>query len=235
MYRILLAIVLILAGTCLASAAPKLADETNMTYEPDHGTQVEYLKPDGTSFLWYPRTTTIFHRHWKTDGDQVCFRYDAHEYDSATKTFWDQWKCEAVSQYARKLVDQASGDPFGFSHTGNVVFELQPNRTSIAALLKQWAAPPSRPKFSQQTCDAIVANAEKSRSAMIEAAQLYYHGTYMGRHCVTVDYRRTFDLLRRAGDARGFVSLERDLRDRAAGGNPLAISALKQIGPPPEH
>ena len=40
---ILLSIILLLSTTTLADAAPELAGRTNMTYDPGHGTQIEYL------------------------------------------------------------------------------------------------------------------------------------------------------------------------------------------------
>jgi hypothetical protein len=52
---------------------------------------------------------------------------------------------------------------------------------------------------------------------------------HMGKRCVKVDYLKAFDLLRRAGADRDFQSLLTNLSEKAAGGNPRAVSALAEM------
>ena len=78
------------------------------------------------------------------------------------------------------------------------------------------------------TCEAVIANAEADKRYMIIAAGTYFHGIFMGKPCVEVDYERAFDLARRSG--RGIDEFVDVLRDRAATGNPRAISALRRLG-----
>ena len=64
---------------------------------------------------------------------------------------------------------------------------------------------------------------------MIMAGILYYHGKWMGKKCVPVDYLRAFALLREARDVSNFNSLLSDLRQKAGTGNPKAVAALKKL------
>jgi hypothetical protein len=80
-------------------------------------------------------------------------------------------------------------------------------------------------------CKAIIAAAETSKSAMLEAGTLYFHGKRMGKSCITVDYIKAFDVIRRSGDTRVYQSLLMNLKQKADTGNPKAIKALKTIDP----
>ena len=78
-------------------------------------------------------------------------------------------------------------------------------------------------------CDTVLAKENSSPAAMSMAAGIYFRGIWMGEKCGKVDYKKSFALLRKAGDAKGFAAQLKTLKDRAAGGNPKAASALKTI------
>lgn len=88
---------------------------------------------------------------------------------------------------------------------------------------------PAPPANIQGECDVILSNANTSKAAMSDAGSLYYHGMRYGKKCVKVDYVRAFDLLRKSGDSMTFNGLLKDLKVRAAAGNPTAINALAKI------
>ena len=50
-----------------AIADPVIIGRTNMTSDPGHGTQVEYLQSGGGAFLWYPGNKIVLPGHWKMD------------------------------------------------------------------------------------------------------------------------------------------------------------------------
>jgi hypothetical protein len=233
MRHILLALVLLAATTGIA-AAQKLAGYTAMTYDPGHGTQVEYLAPDGGAYLWYPLNSGIVVGAWKTEGNDVCFRYGRNTYNPVTRKAGGNWDCTPLALHSKHVVERARGDVFGLA-SGKLPFQLQRERTTIAKLQKARTAveaavaPYQRPVKEQ--CDEIIANAHKNREGKIEAALLYYHGKRLGERCVAVDYIKAFELLREAGDTRHYASLLKDLRTKAAAGNPKAVAALKKLEP----
>ena len=78
------------------------------------------------------------------------------------------------------------------------------------------------------TCDSVIANAERSKTDMYVAATVYFHGVFMGKPCVDVDYVKAFDLGTRSGvGVDPFLSI---LRERADQGHPRAKSALEKLG-----
>jgi len=224
-----------------------------MTFDRGHGTQVEYIGPGGTSYLWYPGNKIILPGKWQQQAgsskqrSQICFKYGPNSYNPVTHVYGDKWECEDMSLYTSVVVEQARGDVFGLAHRSAAPFQLPPNRVSMQQLADKigpsaslGAVEKSAPVSSApapvttaeavSTCAAIVAKATSSRSAMISAALTYYHGEYMGKSCVAVDYGRAFALLKQAGDVADYNTLVGDLRTRASSGNPKAVAALDKLG-----
>jgi hypothetical protein len=230
----------------VARAASIPTNSTNMTWDSGHGTQVEYVSADGRTFLWYPGNKVILPGHWKMQGRNVCFLYGANTYNPVTKVVGAVWECEPTNVYGALQTERAKGDVFGLSTRGAVPFILTNIRTTIGALAGQMgvrspatekitvplpAAPgmkPSDPPEAQ--CAAIIAQAHSSKTAMTFAGLTYFHGMWLGKPCVTVDYAKAFGLLREAGDTQSINALTTILKQRAAGGNPKAINALEKLG-----
>ncbi|MGB9364465.1 MAG: hypothetical protein WCE79_00485 [Xanthobacteraceae bacterium] len=121
-----------------------------MRFDQGHGTQVYYMRPDGTEFLWYPGNTVIVTSKWRLTprgdgspqhGVDICFQYGTNTYNPVTKQQGGQWECRPAHINARRVVERAMGDVFGLSR--RLPFVLSRERTSIDELQKtQKAAHP---------------------------------------------------------------------------------------------
>jgi len=78
-------------------------------------------------------------------------------------------------------------------------------------------------------CTQIIADQNKSKQAMADAAHLLFNGQLMGQHCVKVDYVKAITLMKASGHAAEYDQLVHALRDRAASGNALAVSAVAKL------
>lgn len=226
----------ILALSFPAVAAPKLGGYTTMTYSPGHGTQVEYYANDGTNYLWYPGNRVVLPGNWKRDGADLCFRYGGNTYNPVTGHNGGGWECMPYKLQLTVVVDQAKGDIFGLAKRRTVPFSLPKARTTLAALAGKEKPQPKGAEADGDvqspigSCSEILANQDRSKTAMVYAARLYFHGMLMGKKCGKVDYVKAFDLLARANDKATAQAFIRILKERASTGNPRAISALKAIG-----
>lgn len=123
-----------------AIAAPAIIGRTNMSFDPGHGTQVEYLQSGGGAFLWYPGNKVVLPGHWKMDAGtsrqpaQICFRYGPNTYNPVTHVYGDVWECERIAVYAAVLAEQAMGDVFGLAHRTAVPFVLQREKATLKQL-----------------------------------------------------------------------------------------------------
>ena len=217
-----------------------------MSFDGGHGTQVEYVGSNGRTFLWYPGNKVVLPGRWKLQGKTVCFLYGPNTYNPVTGVVGAQWECEPIAGYIGVQTERAAGDVFGLAQRTEVPFILQRARTTIAALaseagmpqpatqkaeLPQSAAPGMSPSASPAAqCAAIIAQAHSSRMAMAIAASTYFYGVWMGHPCVAVDYSKAFALLSEAGDTATINGLTAVLKERAATGNPKAISTLRKLG-----
>lgn len=119
------------------------AGKTVMTYSRQHGTQVEYVAPDGRAFLWYPGNLTIVPSLWKIEDrgiifeNRICGKYPSTSYNPATARHGGSWECRPVSR--QPVMDFAEGDVFNLSRRRLVPFRLPPQSTSIERLQKQSA------------------------------------------------------------------------------------------------
>lgn len=233
MRLLLLGLLLALIAAGSAAAAPSRNNVTIMTYDPGHGTQVEYYDASGHTWLWYPGNRVVLPGEWKIEpmgGHQlICFRYGANTYNPVTGSRGKQWECMPLGNAEQAVVERKKGDVFGLS-TGKLPFVLTRTKTTIARLRKgpvpEEPAPP--PLDAATVCAEFLAD-QTTPTGMSRAAITYYHGIALGEPCVKVDYLKAFDLLRRAGDTRTYNSLLKDLRTKAASGNPRAIAALEKL------
>jgi len=133
--RVLIALLAFLLAT--PAFAASVSNRTTMTFDPGHGTQIEYVAADGTNYLWYPGNRVVLPGHWKLEGKLICFQYGANTYNPVTRTQGGNFDCERLSDYTGFIVETAKGDPFGLAHRTGVPFQLTRSRTTIAALLKR--------------------------------------------------------------------------------------------------
>ena len=78
-------------------------------------------------------------------------------------------------------------------------------------------------------CTQIIADQNKSKQAMADAAQLLFNGQLMGQHCVKVDYVKAITLMQASGHTGEYNNLVHALRSRADSGNALAVAAVKKL------
>jgi hypothetical protein len=159
-------------NTIAGSAAPKasadpeviatfLGDRTVMTYNPQHGTQVEYIAKGGETFLWYPGNDAILPGAltvlWENasaeiddprDGryrgqvklSYVCFRYGANTYNPASGQRGSGFECSPYSAQRDRLKETRRGDVFGLAGRSAAPFPLGREPQSIATLQKRVGA-----------------------------------------------------------------------------------------------
>jgi hypothetical protein len=120
-----------------ALAAPKLAGQTIMSFDPGHGTQIEYFDKSGRTFLWYPGNRVVLPGAWKIQGEDICFAYGANTYNPVTGQAGGNWECQDLTLNQSFAVERQAGDVFGLSTSKTPPFVLKPARTSIAKLLKR--------------------------------------------------------------------------------------------------
>jgi hypothetical protein len=220
-----------------AAAAQQLGGYTNMSHDRGHGTQIEYLSPGGGAWLWYPGNARILPGRWKRAGADICFAYTGGSHNPVTGHRGDGWECMDYRYWWGAIEQRVEGDPLRLEGRVEVPFRLGKGRVRFDELIARLSG--SRPEVEvtlvtpegeqAMSCKSIIANAERSQGDMQEAAGTYFHGVFMGRPCVKVDYARAFDLMRRSGrDPEPFL---RVLRQRAAAGNPKARAALERFGP----
>jgi hypothetical protein len=239
MTRILTIFIWLMLAAPGMAASVELGGYTNMTFDSGHGTQVEYVAGGGTSFLWYPGNTVILEEHWKRQGSDICFLYGADTYNPVTGVRGGSWECMPFRLYWGGITERMKGDIFALRGRGEVPFVLPKERTTLERLLSR-TSPGAKPPAPEtpvnapageiaETCDSIMANASRSKWDMTIAASTYFYGMFMGKPCGKVDYDRAFALARQAGiSVRPWLNV---LREHAASGNPLAISALKRLEP----
>lgn len=231
--RLFLAVLFICLGAGAAYAV-NLSNQTLLFYDSSHGTQVEYYRADGASFLWYPGNTGIAQGRWKivageNNVENICFSYGPNSYNPVTGHRGSAWQCRPVGYFLVSMIERASGDVFGLAKRSRVPYVLPPTRTTIANLRKGPSAPAAAPQTANAACAEILAKAHTSPANMSRAGMLYYHGKHMGERCIKVDYERAFELLRQANDGANFNSLLRNLQTRASTGNPRAVNALRRL------
>ena len=128
----------------VGEANAKFINQTRISFSPGHGTQVSYMRPDGSVFLWYPGNKAVLRGRWLIEGRAnsayVCFQYGSNTYNPVTKQPGGGWSCRQADVFARITVDRVPGDLFGLANRQSVPFVLTPERT-ILAELKQRVRP----------------------------------------------------------------------------------------------
>lgn len=104
-----------------------------------HGTQVEYLAPDGRSFLWYPGNRSVLDGRWKVEknglGADICFVYSGRTFNPATGKSGANWECEFGGNYIVRQAEFVDGDPLGL-RGGKIPFVLSREWHTLADLMR---------------------------------------------------------------------------------------------------
>jgi hypothetical protein len=152
MMATLLAVATILAAGISAATASYVigydetkslvANQTMMTYDRGHGTQVEFIGGNGKTYLLYPGNEVIVQGSWKltkTSNPQVfdlCFRYPTNSYNPSTKQAGGKWECQPAGFYLREIVDHDTGDVLGLARSKQVPFVLKKKKTRLRDLVR---------------------------------------------------------------------------------------------------
>ncbi len=129
--------VFLLVGWLGSASAQQLAGTTSMFYERGHGTQIEYLAPNGKSYLWYPGNRIVLMAPWRQQGNRICYRYAGNTYNPVTGSRGGKWNCMPLASYRSMLVEQKSGDVFGLAKQTTVPFVLPRTKTTIGKLARR--------------------------------------------------------------------------------------------------
>jgi hypothetical protein len=130
-----------------ASVRTIYADRTMIPYDVFHGTQIEYHRADGRSFLWYPGNARAVPANWRVqldrNGHDICWQYPSRSYNPITGQTGGRWECDSDRSYFRGLSQIVVGDPFGLA-TGAVPFRLPKGRFDAETLAQNAGVPASR-------------------------------------------------------------------------------------------
>ena len=100
-----------------------LADTTIKTWDPLHGTQVEYLSANGQTWLVYPGNTRAVRGEWQIRSDthqpELCYRYGPNSYNPVTRQRGSRWSCSpAILTLAWRYGQMVDGDVLGVRQIG---------------------------------------------------------------------------------------------------------------------
>lgn len=118
---------------------------TFLSYDPGHGAQIEYLDPNGASFLWYPGNRSVLVGAWKLDGfyggrPGICFRYGANTYNPVTQARGGDWDCVVGSFHTLFVEERLVGDPFNLA-SGKLPYVLGKNDHPAAVAARKAGLP----------------------------------------------------------------------------------------------
>jgi hypothetical protein len=136
MRSITFALLLLLAAVPAASAQ-EIAGYTNLSFDPGHGTQIEYISSEGGAYLWYPGNSIILPGRWKLEDGRMCFSYGPNTYNPVTGTRGGAWECAPLDFYFRPITERAKGDILALEGRHAVPFELGREPTSLAEMVEK--------------------------------------------------------------------------------------------------
>ncbi|MEP2781225.1 MAG: hypothetical protein ABJO67_20910 [Pseudoruegeria sp.] len=100
----------------------QLAGRTAKFDGPGHGTQIEFFRPNGKAYLWYPGNTVAVLSEWKIEAGatsdasaSICFRYPNRSYNPVTQQFGGRWECRPSTVFGRDMTALIQGDEFNLS------------------------------------------------------------------------------------------------------------------------
>ncbi len=123
-------------------SAPQLralaSGRTHRSYSKQHGTQVEYLAPDGNAYLWYPGNTRVVAGTWRVEqNDQnpkagvICYAYRNSHNPALGLRSGEQ--CITARSFNSGQHDARSGDLFNL-RTGHIPYVLPKRDLSFEEL-----------------------------------------------------------------------------------------------------
>ena len=114
------------------------ANTTHRSFSKAHGTQIEYLAPDGRTYLVYPGNTRMVLGEWKSrisprrgKPAEMCFRYGQNSYNPVTKQRGGSWSCTPGRVYTYLAQEIIPGDPLNMRNTRTLP-QVLPGGTNIS-------------------------------------------------------------------------------------------------------
>ncbi|MBO9408845.1 hypothetical protein J7399_15520 [Shimia sp. R9_1] len=127
------------------SAQNYLSGSTIRTFDPYHGTQIEYHAPDGRAYLWYPGNKAAVRSFWETRDNvsevEICYKYPSKSYNPVTKEHGGAWKCRPMYIFAAQIRERVSGDPFDLARGALPSVTLKKDDRSFAWINTQLRTP----------------------------------------------------------------------------------------------
>lgn len=119
-----------------------LSDTTVKTWNPQHGTQIEYYSPDGQTWLVYPGNQQSVRGEWRVEPflniSRVCYRYGLNTYNPATEKRGGSWNCQtAVAFLSKRSTEAVDGDVLRLRNRGRYPQPLPPKTNfKISTVMK---------------------------------------------------------------------------------------------------
>ncbi len=124
--------------------AALVSGATTRSSSIQHGTQVEYLSPDGRAYLWYPGNPRILPGRWRVEkrglGAQICFTYMPQPVSG--------WSCQGGGNYLVNQAEIVDGDPLDLEG-GKLPFIMSRASYRLSDLIARTGNPsaPLRPRL----------------------------------------------------------------------------------------
>lgn len=130
-------LVLLLLVPLPVAMAEQVSGYTQMIYEGQHGTQIEYLAEGGEAFLWYPGNRVVLKGRWALEDRDICFAYGQNTFNPVTGHQGGGWECMPFELYGSAVAERMRGDVFALENRRAVPFSLDPQRTTLEQLLSR--------------------------------------------------------------------------------------------------
>ncbi|MFT6772497.1 MAG: hypothetical protein ACJA1L_000201 [Paracoccaceae bacterium] len=102
-------------------------DMTYLSFSKGHGFQVNFIAPEGKSWLWYPGNRAGLPEDYKlgtVSGQKaICWRHPSGSYNPATRTGGGAFQCSNLAFEQRTIVAAPPGDPYALA-TGKLPYRL---------------------------------------------------------------------------------------------------------------
>ncbi|QLQ18871.1 MAG: hypothetical protein HZT43_09625 [Exiguobacterium profundum] len=143
-----------------------MSNTTSVAWNEYHGTQIEYLAADGSTYLWYPGNAVALPGKWEIrkaeHGPSICFLYGPNTFNPVTGSTGSEWDCTPQAMYLFYKTSVVKGDIFHLS-SGKVPFAL-PRRANLSLEEAAARAGVSGPFTNKVDWGAMLA-ADKAASA----------------------------------------------------------------------
>lgn len=119
-------------SAAFAQSAPQMielmCDRTFHSHTPSIGTQVEFMHPEGSAYLWYPEADHTIVGEWEVrpithDSSEICYRYPVEQAGPYFSGYTGDWICWDPGRWMSEFPKDSirDGDHYGLT-SGTVPF-----------------------------------------------------------------------------------------------------------------